>query len=168
MHIDNNTIESVTYVDLNLRYDLAAGEGTLELYGNVQNLLDEDPPISANFGYFFANASQTNTFYDLIGRRYTLGARFSFQVERQPRSTLRGWRDQKESAASGSRLLRSRVGSRAGAASTFARPKTLRQWSPACEALPEQVCPARLQLRLRIGERSGEAAPGGAASPFWC
>lgn len=78
VHIDNNTIESVTYVDMNLRYDLAVGEGTLELYGNVQNLLDEDPPISANFGYFGANASQTNSFYDLIGRRYTLGARFSF------------------------------------------------------------------------------------------
>ena len=78
VHIDNNTIASVTYVDFNARLEVTVGEGVLELYGNAQNLLDEPPPISANFGYFGANASQTNSFYDLIGRRYTLGARFSF------------------------------------------------------------------------------------------
>ena len=78
VHIDNNTIASVTYVDFNARLELTVGEGVLELYGNAQNLLDEPPPISPNFGFFGANASQTNSFYDLIGRRYTLGARFSF------------------------------------------------------------------------------------------
>ncbi len=76
--IDDNTIDSVTYVDLNVRYDIEAGDGVLELYGNVQNVFDEEPPISPNFGFFGANATQTNGVYDLIGRRYTLGARFTF------------------------------------------------------------------------------------------
>lgn len=78
VNIDDNTIDAVTYVDLNLRYQIQTRDGELELYAYAQNLLDEDPPVVANFGFFGANATQTNAFYDLIGRRYTLGARFRF------------------------------------------------------------------------------------------
>lgn len=78
--IDDNSIDSVTYTDLNLRYELeTAGNGEWELFASVNNLTDEDPPVVANFGFFGANATQTNAgLYDLIGRRYAVGVRFSF------------------------------------------------------------------------------------------
>ncbi|MBN1240821.1 MAG: TonB-dependent receptor [Gammaproteobacteria bacterium] len=77
--IDDNTIDSVTYLDLNLRYELEAGDGAWEFYGSINNLTDEDPPVVPNFGFFGATANQTNAgLHDLLGRRYTVGARFSF------------------------------------------------------------------------------------------
>jgi hypothetical protein len=77
--IDDNTIDSVTYIDLNLRYELEVGEGSWEIYGSAQNLTDEAPPVVPNFGFFGASSSQTNAgLHDLLGRRYTVGARFSF------------------------------------------------------------------------------------------
>lgn len=76
--IDDNTIDSVTYTDLNVRYEIAVGEGVLSLYVNAQNLLDEDPPVVASSGFFGGSSNQTDAFYDLIGRRYTVGARFRF------------------------------------------------------------------------------------------
>jgi len=43
------------------------------------DLLDEDPPIVSNFGFFGASANQTNAgLHDVLGRRYTFGARFTF------------------------------------------------------------------------------------------
>jgi iron complex outermembrane receptor protein len=77
--IDDNTIDAVTYVDLNLRYAMDAGEGTWEFYGAVNNLTDQDPPVVPNFGLFGASANQTNAgLHDLLGRRYTFGISFNF------------------------------------------------------------------------------------------
>jgi outer membrane receptor protein involved in Fe transport len=77
--IDDNTIDAVTYLDLNLRYGWEVGDGMWEFYGAVNNLTDEDPPVVANFGFFGAAATQTNTgLHDVLGRRYTFGVRFSF------------------------------------------------------------------------------------------
>lgn len=77
--IDDNTIDGVTYLDLNLRYEMQVGDGMWEFYGVVNNLTDEDPPVVPNFGFFGATANQTNAgLHDLLGRRYTFGARFSF------------------------------------------------------------------------------------------
>jgi len=77
--IDDNTIDSVSYTDLFLRYEMPAGDGSWEFFGSVNNLLDEDPPVTASFGFFGASAGQTSPgLYDLLGRRYTFGARFAF------------------------------------------------------------------------------------------
>ena len=79
VQIDDNTIDGVTYFDLNLRYEMPVGNGSWEFYGSVLNLTDEDPPVVPNFGFFGATANQTNAgLHDLLGRRYTFGARFSF------------------------------------------------------------------------------------------
>ncbi len=79
INIDDNTIDSVTYLDLSLRYGMEVGDGMWELYGSVNNLTDEDPPVVANYGFFGATANQTNSgLHDVLGRRYTFGARFSF------------------------------------------------------------------------------------------
>jgi hypothetical protein len=77
--IDDNTIDSVTYIDLNLRYELEIGDGAWEIYGSAQNLTDEAPPVVPNFGFFGASTTQTSAgLHDLLGRRYTVGARVSF------------------------------------------------------------------------------------------
>jgi len=78
--IDDTSIDSIAYFDLNLRYEMEMDDGgTWEIYGNVQNLTDEDPPVTASFGFFGATANQTNSgLYDVLGRRYVIGARFNF------------------------------------------------------------------------------------------
>ena len=79
LSVDDNTIDSVTYIDLNLSYTLEVGDGTWRFFGSAQNLTDKDPPIVANFGLFGATATQTNAgLHDLLGRRYTFGAEFRF------------------------------------------------------------------------------------------
>jgi outer membrane receptor protein involved in Fe transport len=75
----DNTVGSVTYVNLQGGYSWDVSSGTLELYGNVQNLLDKDPPILPT--PFDAALGQTGNqvnagLFDLLGRRYTLGIRF--------------------------------------------------------------------------------------------
>jgi iron complex outermembrane receptor protein len=79
--IDDNSVSSITYVDLNGRYQMDVASGVLTLYGNVQNLLDRDPPrVVSNFSIFGGESgAQTQTaLYDMLGRRYTFGVRYSF------------------------------------------------------------------------------------------
>ena len=79
INIDDNTVDSVTYTDLNLSYEVEAGDTVLNFFANVTNLLDEEPPVIASCGFFFGNCSQVNPgLYDVIGRRYTLGVRLAF------------------------------------------------------------------------------------------
>jgi iron complex outermembrane receptor protein len=78
--IEDNSVDSVLYTDLRLGYtkDLASGT-TLEIYGNITNLTDEDPPITPYFSAFTGGTTQANPgLFDLLGRRYTAGFRLSF------------------------------------------------------------------------------------------
>lgn len=75
----DNSVPSVLYVNLAARYAWDIGGGSLELYGNVQNLFDRDPPITPTV--FDASLAQTGNqvnagLFDLLGRRFTLGVRF--------------------------------------------------------------------------------------------
>jgi hypothetical protein len=77
--VEDNTIGSVTYLNLQGGYSWDLSGGRLEVYANVQNLLDKDPPITP--GVFDAALGQTGNqvnqgLFDLLGRRYTLGVRF--------------------------------------------------------------------------------------------
>lgn len=78
--IDSNEIDSVFYTDLNLRYDIEMDSGAqLELFGNVTNMFDEDPPVTPYFSAFWGGAIQTNGgLYDLLGRRFTAGVRVRY------------------------------------------------------------------------------------------
>lgn len=77
--IDDNTIDSVTYTDLNFNFEVEAGDSVLDFFANITNLLDEDPPIAVNCGFFFGNCTQANAgLYDVLGRRYTFGVRLAF------------------------------------------------------------------------------------------
>ena len=78
--IDDNSVDAVWYTDMRLSYTIeTAGGGSWEIYGNVNNLFDQDPPVTATFSSFSAAASQTNaTMYDLLGRSFTAGIRFRY------------------------------------------------------------------------------------------
>lgn len=78
--IDDNSVDSVFYIDFNLGYQFEFGDGrTLDLYAMVTNLTDEAPPVTPYFSPFYGYAQQTNPdLFDLVGRRYTVGARFRF------------------------------------------------------------------------------------------
>ncbi len=73
--IDDNSIKGRTYFDLAVQYDIVPREDgrKLQVYGVVQNLLNRDPPIIPS------QVLPTNAvFYDMIGRTYKIGIRFSF------------------------------------------------------------------------------------------
>lgn len=67
--LSNNDIPAFLYFDLNLSQKIAInGSKSFELYGNVSNLFDKDPPIYSTF----------TPYYDVIGRYMTVGARLEF------------------------------------------------------------------------------------------
>jgi iron complex outermembrane recepter protein len=76
--IDDNTVASAAYTNLQLSYDSEmSGGGTWQTYMNVTNLLDKDPPIVATWG--FTGSTQTNSsLFDIYGRRYNVGVRVNF------------------------------------------------------------------------------------------
>jgi len=73
--IDDNLVESVTYVNLNAQYRLwQGGDRHVELFGVVNNLFDKDPPnnLPSSFG------PTNNVLYDVVGRSYRLGIRLNY------------------------------------------------------------------------------------------
>lgn len=78
-NVADNTVGSVTYFDTRVAYEVPVGEGSMELYANVNNLFDRDPPlVLAEFGGLFANGGQYSSGYDVLGRRYSVGVSFRF------------------------------------------------------------------------------------------
>lgn len=69
----NPSISSESYLDLYAAWRIV---DNVEVFGGVNNLLDNEPPIVGNDRGSFANSYPAQ--YDLIGRRYYLGTRISF------------------------------------------------------------------------------------------
>lgn len=76
----DNKVDSVFYTDLNLRYTTEMENGsTFEVFGNVTNLTDEAPPITPYYSVFSGATDQVNELlFDQLGRRYTVGVKYSF------------------------------------------------------------------------------------------
>lgn len=75
--IDDNSVDSVFYTSVAIGYDLPKmGESTdVQLYGNVQNLFDVDPPVDP----ISSSGNPYNaTFHDVVGRTYMVGLRARF------------------------------------------------------------------------------------------
>lgn len=69
LNITNNRVSAYTYVDLQLNAKIPTNGGpNMELYANVSNLFDKDPPIASAF----------SPFYDTVGRFMTIGTRIKF------------------------------------------------------------------------------------------
>lgn len=76
----NNHVAAVFYADMRLsyRFDGPSG-GKMELYGQVTNLFDKDPPVTPYYSAFLGYGQQTNsTLYDVLGRRFVVGAKFAY------------------------------------------------------------------------------------------
>lgn len=75
--VSDNHIAGAIYFDLGLNYSFDVRKATAEVFFNVRNLLDKDPPIVAmgpgatGYDFFPANDS----LYDVLGRVYQLGFR---------------------------------------------------------------------------------------------
>ncbi len=65
--INNNTILDAAYLDLGVRYKLGSSEN-ITVYFNVDNVFNRNPPLPAT----------GSAYYDLMGRTYKGGVRFSF------------------------------------------------------------------------------------------
>jgi outer membrane receptor protein involved in Fe transport len=74
--IDDNTVDSAFYTDVNASYTLS-GQREWELFFNVTNLFDEEPPLAAGV----VGRTGTNEFntalHDVLGRRFAVGFRLN-------------------------------------------------------------------------------------------
>jgi iron complex outermembrane recepter protein len=76
--IDDNGVDSVFYLNMQVGYRFdAANTGRFDVFLNVTNLLDEDPPVVATWSDFFGASTSIPVLHDALGRRYTLGVEMS-------------------------------------------------------------------------------------------
>ena len=75
MRYDDNSIGSYTVFGLNAnyRFEGVMGAKSIDLWGNVANLLDRDPPLVGG-----GSGGTQPIFYDTLGRYYKVGIRASF------------------------------------------------------------------------------------------
>ena len=80
VNIDDNSVDAAFYTDLTLSYDFEVGNNvSVQAFGTVTNLFDEDPPATAYWSVFLGHGYQTNTaLFDQLGCRFTAGLRVSF------------------------------------------------------------------------------------------
>ncbi len=77
--IDDDTVSPVYYTDVQAGYDFELnGGGTLNVFANITNLFDRDPPIAANYSDFGGTVQTNAALFDVLGRRYVVGAKFEF------------------------------------------------------------------------------------------
>ncbi|MGP1667716.1 MAG: hypothetical protein ACTS5I_17825, partial [Rhodanobacter sp.] len=79
VNVDDNSVPSVTYADLNLSYDLEMGEQTYRFFANATNLFDRAPPQTPGApGFVGGTGGPSAGLYDTVGRTYTVGANLRF------------------------------------------------------------------------------------------
>lgn len=79
LSVDRNRIASRTYLDLSQTFVFPYHGVGLELFGVVENLLDDDPSIVASSGgNNYAGIGTDGSVFDTLGRTYRVGVRFSF------------------------------------------------------------------------------------------
>jgi len=72
--IDYNRVPSITYVDTNLKYSLP--ETNWAVFLGINNILNEKPPLDPGTGN--QPRYTQNTFYDVVGRTFRIGAKFNY------------------------------------------------------------------------------------------
>jgi outer membrane receptor protein involved in Fe transport len=75
--IDDNSVESRYYTDMGVTWT-GGGDLEWELFLNVQNLFDKDPPEAASWAQFSGTRVTNDRLFDFYGRRYALGVDLRF------------------------------------------------------------------------------------------
>lgn len=75
--IDDNTVSSAWYTNARLGYDLDAGGANIEVYGNITNLFDKDPPRAPTANPY-STVHTNEELFDPLGRRYMVGLRVRY------------------------------------------------------------------------------------------
>jgi outer membrane receptor protein involved in Fe transport len=75
--IDDNSIDSTYYTDVGVRFAFG-DEDAWEIFGNVNNLFDQEPRATAQILGRAGVNEFIDTLYDTLGRRMVIGARLSF------------------------------------------------------------------------------------------
>src|SRR6185312_3489380 len=70
--IDDNSVPSIFYMDLNLGYTRGDADN-LNIYFNVTNLLDRDPVLAPGVIGRAGTTEFNTSLTDVVGRRYVLG-----------------------------------------------------------------------------------------------
>jgi len=74
--IDDNSVDSRYYTDMGVTW---GREGSSwELFFNVQNLFDRDPPVAASWAQFSGTRVTNDRLFDFYGRRYVIGVDLTF------------------------------------------------------------------------------------------
>ncbi len=73
--IDDNSIPAIAYTDLTASYRFKVGAKDWELFGTINNLLDQDPPRNSGSFFVFGTIPTNAYLFDTMGRAYTLGLR---------------------------------------------------------------------------------------------
>jgi outer membrane receptor protein involved in Fe transport len=76
--IDDNSVDSRYYTDMGVTW---AHEGTglnWQLFLNVQNLFDRDPPVAASWAQFSGTRVTNDRLFDFYGRRFAVGVDLNF------------------------------------------------------------------------------------------
>jgi iron complex outermembrane recepter protein len=79
VNVDDNSVPSVTYADLNLSYEMDISGHSYRFFGNVTNLFDRAPPQTpGNLAFTGGSAGPNGGLYDTIGRTYAVGVNLEF------------------------------------------------------------------------------------------
>ena len=76
--IDDNSVDSRYYTDMGLTFGPERSGVNWELFFNVQNLFDRDPPPAASFAQFSGTRITNDRLFDFYGRRYVIGVDLKF------------------------------------------------------------------------------------------
>ncbi|HEY3517646.1 MAG TPA: TonB-dependent receptor [Gammaproteobacteria bacterium] len=76
--IDDNSVDSRYYTDMGLTWGPERSGVNWELFFNVQNLFDKDPPPAASFAQFSGTRITNDRLFDFYGRRYAIGVDLTF------------------------------------------------------------------------------------------
>jgi outer membrane receptor protein involved in Fe transport len=72
-------VDSVTYTNMRLAYKFSTETvSKYNVFLDVNNLFDKDPPVVATWSDFFGASATTSSLHDSLGRRYTLGVEVEF------------------------------------------------------------------------------------------
>jgi outer membrane receptor protein involved in Fe transport len=74
--IDDNSVDSVFYTDLNASYSIS-GQREWEVFLNVTNLLDEEPPLAPGVVGRTGTTEFNTALHDVLGRRFVAGFNLS-------------------------------------------------------------------------------------------